>query len=140
MGEFREKWITFLRPGGLLIEEEVRRVDADTTLEQLVGLCLPYEFAFRIRTVVQLWEMVDRTMFTHTLEDQIDPATYYIGGTIYTIEDVGKRFPHRPSFVVQMKYRGLTHMILTRTDNWQPFYPERDHHLPDGEPSFRIAT
>lgn len=108
-------------PGALFTETHTVPRE-ERSLEEITHELLlnPTAYAFRIEEIILATVMVDgRSVQLASLP--IKSLLTYVGGTLYTIEELHARLSEYPSVIENLRDVGAVRIIHTRSGHWLPF-------------------
>jgi len=108
-------------PGALFTETHTEP-RGERSLEEIArGMRLdPTAYAFRLEEIILVTVNVDGQSVPLASQPKKSPLTY-VGGTLYTIEELQAQPPENPRVLENMDSLGAVRVIRARTGHWLPF-------------------
>lgn len=121
----KKSFVRFLSPGTFLAEETIKEIDSwdvDKAMEMARSIkerysATPYAFQFLVR------ERQDDDLDSKVTERS---NFYFLGGSVYTLDEVREVFPNETILISNMEINGWERLIVN-DNSWrtfQPLYPD----------------
>lgn len=107
---------------GRLFTETHTEPRGERSLEEIArGMRLdPTAYAFRLEEIITTMVIVDGRSVQLASQPKKSSLTY-VGGTLYTIEELQAQPPENPRVIENMDSLGAVRVIRARTGHWLPF-------------------
>ncbi len=119
----RQEWVLYSHfvPGALFTETHTEP-RGERSLEEIArGMRLdPTAYAFRLEEIITTTVMVDGQSVHLVSQPKKSPLTY-VGGTLYTIEELQAQHAEKTTMIENMDSLGAVRVIRVRTGHWLPF-------------------
>jgi hypothetical protein len=109
----KQDFVTLMSPGSFFSEETVYPVDSWDP-EAVRARVKPHHFALRFHTRERGPDDLDSRVSARS-------GVYYVGGEVYTLEEVERQFPECGTLIRNMRNNDWARAVRTRIGNWQPF-------------------
>jgi len=108
-------FVEFYYPGILVSETSIKEISKDTNIDDIEVPKNAYGFKF--------FKKAYKTENGINLDsDRLNESRmYYVGGVVYSLEDVKKRYPSKEILIRNMENNNYENVIRCRTGNWQVF-------------------
>ena len=114
----RVRYVTFLFPGALHPEERPEEIGHNDP-DRVVVPDGAYGFKFHSVLRVTVTDGTERVELSS--EKRPEPNRYYVGGTVYTMDEVSVRFPQSLGLITYMKENGIDRAIRHARGHWDLF-------------------
>lgn len=120
---------TYYIPGTLFPETVTKKLDA-RSVDEAVSKAPSSAYCFELFDVLPPPDLGPE--FSVTSKPLNKSARFFIGGKLFTVEEVEREYPELGILASNMRCNDYKVVIRCRTGNWQPFQME-DTLLPDPE-------